>query len=208
MGMLTSVLVGRYQRDYVHTVYIDEISLSYYEHPSDGNDNDDDNNSNGRGDMYLRTLAPSTENHENPNIENVEERKDENAINRSKTSLEVPIIHDSRYTNETSITSMNNRTCSIIGYIKDGKGEISQDLLEKIKTIIAKKQTPGIHITLSIENANSNRNRSTHDVRFELDEPSDEEFAAEDNHDQNLAKTVQDDRSLESSLKTFVHSTL
>ncbi|CAF4436778.1 unnamed protein product [Rotaria socialis] len=200
MGILTSVLVGRYQQVYAQTIFIDEETLDFYKY---FNSEDERINS-----IHLKR---SSNYHEISNIENSNEQAMETIIDQTNTT-EVPQILNSQSIKMNTMKSISNQTYFILGYVKNRRQSISQALLEKINAIIEKNRRFGITLSLNIISGEMNSEFSAMDVKFQLGSPSsDEESSAEDNDydydidDDNdaLRELTKGSRSKETVLHTF-----
>ncbi|CAF3939402.1 unnamed protein product [Rotaria magnacalcarata] len=170
MGILTSVLVGRYRHVYAQTIFIDEEALDFYKY---FNKEDERINS--------MPFKRSSNYHEILNIENSNEPAMENIIDQTNTT-EVPQILNVQSIKMNTMESISNQKYFILGYVKHRKQTISQALLEKINAIIEKKRRLGITLSLNIISDKMNSEFSTMDVKFQLgSSSSDEESSAEDN---------------------------
>ncbi|CAF0894286.1 unnamed protein product [Rotaria sordida] len=190
MGMLVSVLVGRYEHVYVRTIFMDEAVIDSYDYPDNANDDIDSQNFN-----------QSIERQKNSEIEDINIQTEENVINESNT-LQFPQTLDTQIKEENSIESTNNQIHFIIGYVKNKKQEISNDFVEKIRSIIANKQTSENNISLSVISKKNNQVSLPFDVQFQLDSSSDGESYIDDD-DEGLTEIRYDYKSQGSVLKTF-----
>jgi hypothetical protein len=140
IGMLVSVLVDRYQRVYSRKLLIKEDVIDF-----DGS-SDEENNDTDSSD-----LAFLARHQENSKIEDPDARAKKYAERLNNNLDEVIQAHDSNSTDdENSLQESNNRLHFIVGYVDNENHETSRDLVEKLSSIVADKQSLGDDISLNI----------------------------------------------------------
>ncbi|CAF0913555.1 unnamed protein product [Rotaria sp. Silwood1] len=189
MGMLVSVLVGRYERVYVRTVFIDEAVIDFFDYPNDEND-----------DINSQELNQSLEQQTSSQIEDVDIQTKANVINDNNT-LKTPSTPFGQY-RENPMKSIGSPTHFIIGYVKNENREIPNNLIEKVNSIIANKQTPGNNISVNIVSDQNIQESLPFDVQCQLESSSDEESADNDDNE-SLTEIRHGFKSQGSVLKTF-----
>ncbi|CAF2523581.1 unnamed protein product [Rotaria sp. Silwood2] len=190
MGMLVSVLVCRYERVYVRTVFIDEAVIDSYDYP------DSENN-----DIDSQDLNQSIEHYENSTNEDVNIQINQNVLNESNT-LKTPQTPNPQFKVENPLKPTNNQIYFIIGYVKNEKQEISNDLIEKLNSVIENRQATGNNISVTIVSNKNIQASLPFDVQFQLESSSDEESVDNDD-DESLTEIRRGYKSQGSVLKKF-----
>jgi hypothetical protein len=195
IGMLVSVLVDRYQRVYARKLYIKEEPIDFDDY------SDDENN-----DTDSRDLSLSSGHRKGPKIEDPDARAKENAINENY-STEIPQTPDAQIEilqtpdpqieiDENSIERNSNRIHFIIGYVDNENQATSHDLIEKISSVVADKQSSGDNISLNIISNGNIPQNSPSDVQFQI-------ASSDDDDDEDLKEISNRCRGRGNVLKTF-----
>jgi hypothetical protein len=159
IGMLVSVLVDRYQRVYSRKLFIKEDVIDF-----DVSSDEDNNDIDSIDSTFI------ARHRENSKIEDPDARAKEYAEQFNTNPNELVQTPDSHITiDENPLKRDSSRVHLIIGYVDNENHQKTEDLVEKISSIIADKQSSGDHISLNIIPNENN-------VQFQL-QSSDEEYS-------------------------------
>jgi hypothetical protein len=146
--MLVSVLVGRYQRVYAQTLYINSEQIDFSDDESDDTNSHNLNQFNGH--------------RRNSRIEDPDARAKELAINGS-TLTELTETQDSRLEEEENTTDRNiNRIHFIIGYVDNEKQETTRALVKQLSHVAEEKDTSEDDVSLDTLSTGNKQESSSH----------------------------------------------